>query len=385
MLRTRTTRTRAEDGTSPIKRISLELSRVCNLRCVYCYSRASPEHSDGLSDEEVRRVILEAVEAGARLISIVGGGETLLRKTILQDGASCVDVANDLGCYCMVYTNCTLVNDRAARWLHGRDVAVVGKLNSLRAEVQDKLVGVTGAAKRIYDGIEALLRAGFGEAEPPRLALETVICRANYDELPDMWRWMRLRGIVPEVEIPTMHGRAVDHRNDLGFSRQEAPAKYRALFEELLRIDRSEFGFDWTPHPPFPAGACQLYESNCYINERGGVQPCAGVEEEYGILRVGARADLGQTLASIVDGAGFRTLRAIRSHLQGACARCALKGECYGCRAAAWHDSGNVLGEDPVCWHGAGESDQPERRSLPVLPWSTCLPDGQEVPGMETR
>ena len=64
-------------------------------------------------------------------------------------------------------------------------------------------------------GIQALLEAGLADEGPSRLALETVICRQNYEDLPDLWRWMRRRSIVPEMEIPSVHGRAAIHRKSL--------------------------------------------------------------------------------------------------------------------------------------------------------------------------
>ena len=349
-LASRSERTRREDPHCPLPRISIELSRRCNLRCIFCYAHSSPERRTGLTDAEIRFVIDEAVALGACAVSIVGGGESLLRRSLLTPGESAIDYANAHGCYCYVYTNCTLVDGHAASFLRSRDVSVVGKLNSLRDDVQDRLVGMKGAATKIRRGIAALLDAGFGGTAEPRFSLENVITKQNYEEMPELWRWMRRRGIVPEVEIPTPHGRAVDNYESLFFDEQEAPEKYRQLFEELLAVDRNEFGYDWIPHPPFVASSCQLYYSNCYINEQGGVQPCASVDREYGVLRVGPRKAAGQPLGEIVTSAEFRKLRRIHELLTGACQGCDLLHTCYGCRAAAWHKTGDLFAEDPVCW-----------------------------------
>ena len=351
----------ADDGQVPVPRISLELSRQCNLSCIYCYSDAGPSQPAGLTDQEVRAVISEAVACGATMISIVGGGEPLLRPSLLVSGDSCIDYANGLGCYCCLYTNGTLLDSQAAHWLLQRRLTVVAKLNSLREDVQDALCGVPGSSVKMRRGIDALLAAGFAAGPPWRLGLENVICRQNYDELPDFWRWMRRRNIVPELEIPTQHGRAAHHRDAIFFKDDEAPSKYRALFEELLAIDRSEFGYDWVPHPPFVAAACRLYYSNCYINDRGGVQPCAGIDEEYGVLRVGARKARGQSLEQIVTGDDFRKLRRVRQHLEGACGNCELNRDCYGCRAAAWHKTGQIFSEDPGCWRKADAAASQDR------------------------
>jgi radical SAM protein with 4Fe4S-binding SPASM domain len=348
-------RTRATDPGTALQRISIEISRTCNLQCSYCYARASPQTTSGLTDDEVRSVIDEAVDCGAGLISIVGGGEPLLRASLLETGASCIDFANERGCYCHLYTNGTLLDRRAARWLRERDVAVVGKLNSLRDDLQDALSGVAGSFSAMRRGIDALLEEGFAATDPPRLSLETIICRQNFSEMPDLWRWMRTRHIVPEVEIPTLHGRALDNRRDLYFSDAEAPQKYREVFEELLAIDRREFGFDWDPHPPFPAQSCRLFYNNCYVNDRGGVQPCAGVEREYGVLRVGSRRDEGRPLAEIVEAPEFRKLREVHAHLKDPCRGCELLPTCYGCRGAAYNATGDIFAGDPVCWRRRGD------------------------------
>lgn len=341
-IRSRTERTRVPDKSKPLQRMSVEIARQCNLKCTYCYTEATATYAGGLSDAELRQIVDDAVAIGACLVSIVAGGESLMRRSILVDGESLIDHANSRGCYCYLYTNCTLLREDEARWLHPRDVSVVGKFNSPKDDVQDALVGVKGAAKRIRRGVDALLDAGF--AAEGRLALETIICPQNYEDLPDMWRWMRRLGIIPEVEIPTIHGRAATNNASLTFDEAEAPAKYKALFEELLRIDQTEFGFTWIPHPPFPAGSCTLFESNCYVNDRGGVQPCAGVDKELGIIgRDG-------TIADIVTTPEFQGVRSVRRRVEEPCASCDLIDVCYGCRGASYHATGDMFAADPVCW-----------------------------------
>ena len=346
----RSTRTRCVKPGSPLERISLELSRHCNLQCRYCYTQASQRDRGGLSDLELRRIISEAVELGASLVSIVAGGEPLLRPSITAEGESIIDHANGVGCYCYLYTNCTLINRHSAQFLWSRDVSVVGKLNSLDERVQDDLVGVRGSARLIRRGIDTLLEAGFASTNPSRLALETIICPRNYEEIPILWHWMRSRNIVPEIEIPTLHGRALDHMNDIAFDAAEAPQKYEALFRELARIDRETYGFEWEPHPPFPGASCRLFENNCYINAQGGVQPCAGVDCALGWLRVADHAADGQPLSEIVKTPAFLALREVRSRVLSPCRDCDLLAECYGCRGAAFHATGNMFAADPVCW-----------------------------------
>ena len=53
--------------------MEIEFSRVCNFRCSYCYVEEKLECTDELSRKEIKDVILQAKELGARKIIILGG------------------------------------------------------------------------------------------------------------------------------------------------------------------------------------------------------------------------------------------------------------------------------------------------------------------------
>jgi MoaA/NifB/PqqE/SkfB family radical SAM enzyme len=56
----------------------LELSKRCNLRCIYCYANAGEKTEEELTLEETLDAIKQAYNLGARKFGIIGGGETLL-------------------------------------------------------------------------------------------------------------------------------------------------------------------------------------------------------------------------------------------------------------------------------------------------------------------
>ena len=62
--------------------IELELSRACNLHCVYCYANAGSKDGNELSLEEVMDAIEQARALGARKVVVLGGGEPLLYPEI---------------------------------------------------------------------------------------------------------------------------------------------------------------------------------------------------------------------------------------------------------------------------------------------------------------
>ena len=314
--------------------LELELSRVCNLRCVYCYASSGTALENELSLEEILDVTGQAKDLGVKKIIVLGGGEPLLYPHLFEviDAILREKIVVDL------FTNGLCLSDDMAGELYRRGVGVILKMNSRKAEVQDYLAGKEGTFHAINRGLAALRRAGYPDMDHP-LGVETIICNQNYDELPDLWRWARREGIVPYVEAMTMQGRATEH-DDL----EVEPAMIKALFEELSRIDREEFGCSWTPHPPLVASQCARHEYSCTVTATGEIHPCPGVSVAAGNIRERKLADI------LTDSLVIRKLRNIRSNIKGQCASCDISDHCYGCRGHAYQVTGDYLAEDPLCW-----------------------------------
>jgi len=173
----------------------LELSKRCNLRCIYCYANAGEEAEDELSIKETLDAVIQAYELGARKIGIIGGGETLLYPYLFK----VIDFIRNLGASVTVFTNTTLITLEIAKKLFERKINVVAKCNSLNSEAQDFLTGVKGSFERIQRGIKNLRKAGY-PTQDATLVIETVICRQNIKELPNLWCWIRDQGCIPFFE-----------------------------------------------------------------------------------------------------------------------------------------------------------------------------------------
>ena len=314
--------------------LELELSRVCNIRCLYCYAGSGVPLEDELSLAELQDIVDQAVELGARKIIVLGGGEPFLYPHLF----TIMDYILEKGVEVDVFTNGTLINEDVARKLYSRNIGVVIKMNSRDAVLQDYLAGKPGTFVAIEKGLAALQSVGYPDAKHP-LGIQTIICQQNYQELPDLWRWARKEKIIPYVEMMTMQGRATEHP-DL-----EVPvAQIREIFETLAKIDADEFGRNWLPHPPLAASQCSRHEYSCTVTANGDVTPCPGVSVVAGNIR-------NHKLAEIInDSKAIQELRNIRSTIKGKCAQCDLNTTCYGCRGHAYQVTGDYLAEDPLCW-----------------------------------
>jgi len=318
--------------------LELEFTRKCNLRCIYCYSAAGEPDEDELSTDEMKSVIRQAGELGAKKIILLGGGEPLVYDGLEE----IVEFISDMGLQQILFTNGTLMTGTLAHFLRRNRVSVVIKNNSMRPEVQDELAGVKGSYERIRRGLDCLTSAGYPDSDV-MLGVQTVICRQNLDELPEMWEWARRQGFVPYFEIMTNQGRAKDHP-DLVVSLSEI----KAVFERLEIIDRNDFGAAWHSHPTIAAFSCKRHLYSCLVNSRGFVQPCTGVDMPVGSVREKPLAEILSCSPVIED------LRNIYERIEGECRECEHRYECYGCRGNAYQTTGNYLASDPSCWRCSG-------------------------------
>lgn len=314
--------------------LELELSRVCDLRCIYCYAASGVALANELTLGEIYSIIDQAVALGAKKIIVLGGGEPLVYPHLFK----VLQYIRDKDLITDLFTNGQTLSADIAQRLFELKVGVVLKMNSRDPEVQDFLGGRKGTLEAIEKGLLALRDAGY-PSEECSLGIETIICRQNYDELPGLWRWARHEGISPYVEAMTMQGRANEHKE-----LEVSPAEIKTLFEELARIDRDEFLCNWEPHPPLAASHCARHEYSCTVTSVGDVQPCPGVNVAVGNIRENSLADVLHESPVISD------LRDIRNNIKGQCRECDNLDHCYGCRGHAYHVTGDYLAEDPLCW-----------------------------------
>jgi radical SAM protein with 4Fe4S-binding SPASM domain len=314
--------------------MELELSRKCNLECVYCYASSGKPLDNELVIEEILDAVDQAADLGARKIVVLGGGEPMVYPHLFR----VLDHILGRGMAADLFSNATLIDDEIAGRLAERRIPVVIKMNSRRPDVQDFLAGRPGTSLAIMRGMAALLRAGYPDGDM-KLGVETIICRQNLDELPEIWRWARNRGFTPYVEIMTWQGRAQEHPE-----LEVTPDELKDLFETIAAIDSAEFGSKWEVHPPLVGSHCARHEYSCTVTANGDVHPCPGVAVSAGNIRE-------QSLESIISGSEvIRHLRNVRREVKGHCRTCELSYRCYGCRGHAYNVTGDYLAEDPICW-----------------------------------
>lgn len=326
--------------------IRLETNKSCNLRCRYCYAESGEDSAKVADFSSLKRIVLEAKELGIRSVVVIGGGE----PTLYPNFRDLIAYIDSLGIIPMVFSNTVLMTEELAGFLYEHNASVMGKLDSLKPEVQDYLAGREGASKEIRKGLENLLKAGFSkpaEQGELRLGVSFVSNKMNLGEIEEIWHFCRQNNIFPNMEILTPTGRANDELEDKLLTAEEIK-EYKL---KLLEIDRRYYGYDWLPYTPITASGCLQHLYSLYINIEGNVRPCAPTKlDEHPALRVDGEYPYNinrMSLREIYDSDLFTYVRNIDKVLEGRCGNCEHLEECIGCRGYAY-SVGINNGVDPI-------------------------------------
>jgi AdoMet-dependent heme synthase len=344
--------------------VSWNLTYRCNLACEHCYLDAGGTplvDADGFADrseldtEACFRVIDELAAFAPECLTILTGGEPLLRRDIL----AIVGRASSRGLWVVVGTNGVRVTENVATQL--ADAGARGlslSLDALDPDRHDRFRKVRGAWQNTVAGAGILHRTGLP------FIVQTTVGSHNLDELEAIadFAYDRLAAKVWNLYflVPTGRGQFV---SDI------TPAQYDAVLASLYRIQRKYErrmlvnakcaphyvktvleqgdGADQVRTYSGGAGGCPAGTHYMGIRPNGDVTPCPYLPVFAGTLRETTLAELWTTSTLFGD------IRR-RAALGGRCGACELNGRCGGCRARAYGATGDVMAEDPLCTHTPG-------------------------------
>jgi AdoMet-dependent heme synthase len=313
-----------------------------------------------LNTEECFQVIDEIAAFAPECLTILTGGEPLLRRDILE----IIRRAAERQLWVVVGTNGVSITENLAKRL--ADAGVRGlslSLDALDADRHDRFRNVRGAWQNTVNGAEILNRTGLP------FIVQTTVGSHNISELEAIADFAhdRLKAKVWNLYflVPTGRGQFV---SDI------TPAQYDEVLASLYRIQRKYDGrmlanAKCAPHyiktvlenaaeqaDQVPAqvrtysggaGGCPAGTHYMGIRPNGDVTPCPYLPVFAGTLRNARLADLW-TSSELFTGIRRRT------SLGGRCGGCEMNAQCGGCRARAYGMTEDLMAEDPLCTHTPG-------------------------------
>ncbi len=271
-----------------ISALGLTLTRQCNLGCIYCCFPDRKNPPDKLTLSEIKSVILQAREAGARRIVIPGEGEPFLDENIF----SVIGFSVGLGMKVRIFTNGLLIDHSVARDLLRSGVFLTVKLHALDATTYDRLAGKKNAAEweccshmpqglegmKIPKGLCCLLEAGYMGSrrfpwEESPLQIESVITRHNIGHLLDIARCCKKWGTDFRVETLIRAGKVTNEFSKLSVDQMIQDA----LFKKLRQI----LGWRFVLMQKIRC----TFETNPFLDISGNIRHCFGLPAEIGNIR----------------------------------------------------------------------------------------------------
>ncbi|MBV9759649.1 MAG: DUF3050 domain-containing protein [Acidobacteriaceae bacterium] len=332
---------------------NMEFTNRCNLACTGCFAGFGDVKNvfelekfepgfvninatkSPLDLAELYDVIDQAADLGAKNADLIGGGEPLSSPLFFH----LAERAVQRGMQVEVFTNGTLIDRKKAEHMAALKVAPYVKLYSTRSWIHDQMVGVRGGWRKVLEGIDHLMEAGYGDGKLP-ISLESIVVRKNLSDMPTMWRYARERGMIPYFE------RFVGCHYDGDPGELLSPLELKHLWEELWLLDRGEYGYTWPLLPLRVGYSCLANYFSLYVNYEGDVRPCSGTFVPLGNTR---QSSLRKILA---ESPVVKDLREYERPPDSWCASCYYyeSDRCPGCRGMA-QAKGSYMADDPLCFH----------------------------------
>jgi MoaA/NifB/PqqE/SkfB family radical SAM enzyme len=172
--------------------------------------------------------------------------------------------------YITIITNGTCIDRRLALNYKNMPVSFMLKLNSLKKDVQDSLIGRSSMAENIYRAIDILIESGFTGYPKTRLAIDALICQQTIDEIPDIVRFALKRRIFPVVERLLAAGRGLANRSSLEVDELSAALVLQKV-QGIMGIREKN---------AFSGCDCDLHDYTMFVDVDGMVTKCVGGQRE---------------------------------------------------------------------------------------------------------
>ena len=319
--------------------LEIELTRRCNLECIYCYNSSSRD--PGMPDfdfELLKRVLSEAYEYGIRSITYLGGEPTLHRQI-----NEIIKFTKSIGMEEMVlYTNGTVMNDRLLDTINTFIDSVVIHIDSIDPDVFADVHRIDRSSSLSYfesilNNINLLKSSGYSSS---KLRHCLTLFRPTYETLAETLQWsIKDAEMLTSIFIPVVligRGLKIQSNDILNIDEIQVSYEIRSKIEErpeLLLLGPSEY-------------FKQYQMSTCYVDVSANIVPYAGLKEPS----IYAGDSVRKIFNRFYQKYSFCDFDSISDGIK--CSRCTSSHFCFGTRTSAFFVNQEIHGMDPNCWIG---------------------------------
>ena len=320
-----------ENSISAPLKISMNLTKKCNLRCIQCFSDSGNLKDKELTTKDMYNLFDSMVENGTFFICL-GGGEPFTRTDLFD----ILEYGKEKQLAVSIVTNGLLLTKEIIERLNNLDVDYLWVSFEGMKEKKEKLRG-----KGTFDKTIAALKL-LKEYYKGRTALRMSINKYNIDEVDDLLKIAEKYDIDLVRYTPLLSfGRAVG--KDLTINQDE----YIRFLDNMKKIksNKVEIVYPNMPNNKFWIGTngfgCHCGKEAVWIDEIGNYSPCIfwGSDFNIGNIKNDDYSELWEKSLQV-------------SNIKGneICEKCSNYKVCRGgCRARVLFELGNLDDVDPLC------------------------------------
>lgn len=356
--------------TPRLRLVFWETTAGCNLACIHCrrLETSTQMMKDDLSFAESLAFVDQLATLGP-LILVLSGGEPLIRNDLM-------DIAHYAvwrGLTVALATNGTMIDTGVASQIKESGIRRVAvSIDGADPTTHDEFRRQPGSLAAALRGMTRCREVGLS------LQINCTITRHNIHQLNALYD-LALRYSADALHlfmlVPVGCGLSIADTHRLSGDQYEealnwiydrafegkifvkatcAPHYFRVVKQRelegrrrgggvLTEEDRRAIhkGHPASPLTTFTRG-CLAGTEICFVSHKGEVFPCGYLPLSAGNIRTTPFTDIWQH-SPLWE--GFRNT----DLLQGKCGACEFKNICLGCRARAYHATGNYLAEEPHC------------------------------------
>jgi radical SAM protein with 4Fe4S-binding SPASM domain len=316
--------------TTKLFRISLNITKRCNLKCKHCFSNSVKKIENELNTSELFKLIDQIKEIGCDYLA-VGGGEPFTRKDIFD----ILEYAKKNNINPSVITNSLLLNKKEIEKLNDLKIRKI-KISLDGTKKNHELIRGKNTFLPTIDKIKLIRKYFKGHIQ-----LGTTLNSKNIKEYKEIIKIaenlkvdsLRLSPVIPFGRMLKNKKLLLSQEDFIIFINEIKNIKNTKIKLDLpdkTRLQRKNKGF-----------GCHCGKETCWILENGDFYPCVFWGEKYklGNIKKDKLVDLWKRSQEVSNLCG-----------NDICNICSNYEKCKGgCRARAFYEYNDINAIDPFC------------------------------------
>lgn len=143
----------------PFSLVWIELTNICNLRCIHCYNEKTEIRKQVMSLSDFKHVVDELSKNDVKKVTLIGGEPFAISRDILFQMMDYLSPRVDTF---EIFTNGTLSSEQELKEIKRRypNASIATSLHSFIESEQDRITGCVGAYKKTISTIKTARRIG---------------------------------------------------------------------------------------------------------------------------------------------------------------------------------------------------------------------------------